>query len=482
MGQYGAVDITTWNDGKFRSLTPPPPCGQVLWLYLLAPRERTIIPGLIPVGVGTIAESLRWPYEATRAAMDEVVAQGMAVEDPAGPLIWLPNALRHNRPRNQHQVTGWGRAWASIPECPLKRRAWVELRQSIGQLGEQFAASFAASFPEPSPCQFRAPSGGTVPPHSPRNRRRVSPRNGPADSRGAHEQEHEQEQEAFAAAARVSDEQRQEPPSPPAPEPAGPPAPPTAAAPESPGPVEPATSVAAQANAASGGESPAARDAGGAAPAGIAGGQGARGPARPAARPPLEDEIPRRPVVLYDTTDLGPLGAEFRGEVQARIARPLAGAKAENREAVSAELEQLLELHGVDPAVGWVVTEILGRKLAKAPEVHSLTGCLLILRDMPVIRDLWAEARAQCPEWARFLEAIRDLPFEERLDPGALERHLLTLSATFRAGELVLGAQDDGHRYVIEQVYLGGLRRQAARLIGQHVVVTLAPAPAGKEA
>jgi hypothetical protein len=324
MADYGRVDVCVWSDRKFRALSPAQPCGQMLWLYLLAPRERTMIPGLLPAGIATVAESLRWPYEATAAAFAEIQIQRMAEVDSSGPLIWLPNAIKRNLPSNQNQVTGWGDAWAVIPECPLKHRAWTALRATIASKGEQFAAAFAVAFPEPGVEPLPEPFPLTVTPNpSAKGSRKGSrKRSGNGGGNHEHEQEHDRTTLSLAGASTRAAEQASGFEHEPA---------------ESPGAERPEPG-AAQANAAGGGESPAAWDGGDAASAGIAGeSRGAAGPTHPrsaaldrargrdqSAEPnhanllgaPLapqvhrervmDDDVPRRPLVVLDAaTELG---------------------------------------------------------------------------------------------------------------------------------------------------------------------------------
>lgn len=476
MAQYGRVDISTWNDSGFRSLSAAVPCGQMLWLYLLAPRERKLIPGLVPAGVGTIAESLRWPYEATRTALDEILGRGMAEEDTAGPLIWLPNALGYNPPDNPNVLKSWGAGWVEIPECPLKLKAWEALRAATEPRSEAFAGAFRAAFPRPLGADLAPSLPGKVT-HKPTRKRqgkrsaepsREPSTEGRAERLGEHQHQHQHQQEA-AAAARAREAQ----PEPAAPPPAAPPAPqpdapPAAVAPESPGPAsEPATSVAAQANASSGGQGPA---------------------PRPAARrgPVVDDDPPPRKLLVLDGADLGPLGAELVARVEVEIKRGLAPPKAENRAQVREELEQLLEKLGdMDRCVSWVATTILGREGSGATRVHSVTLCLAFLRSMPLAKDPLAAARAACPEYAAMLQEIERRPGEFYLSPGVLERWLATLKPTLRTGVLELEAEDRFHVDLVEQLFLAGMRRLAVEVIAPHVVVNLtapATAPAAKEA
>ena len=74
-GWYRKVDMRTWNDEKFRTLSDP---AKLLWLRLLTGPETTSIPGVIAIGRAALAEALGWETEALLEAFGEVFAKGMA--------------------------------------------------------------------------------------------------------------------------------------------------------------------------------------------------------------------------------------------------------------------------------------------------------------------------------------------------------------------------------------------------------------------
>src|SRR6266542_2568875 len=381
--EYGKVDICMCADRKFRALSAPPPNAQTLWTYPLAPRERTLIPGDIPVGVGSIAESLRWPYEAAAACFGELMVQGMAELDPSGPLIWLPNAIKRNLPSNPNQVTGWGEDWATTPECPLKHKAWLALRAAIRAKGEGFARAFRASFPEPG----TEPLPITVPLNGSAKGSRKGSRNGRGNGGGNQKQEQKQEQKTAGLQERNASD-------------------------ESPGPegdTGPAKSAAAGANAASGeGAASQRQDGGDAAAGGIpAEPRGAAGPAPSAATDPEpgqgaspmcpvtpassrgvrsvavdEERPPPRRLAVVNLVDR-PLVAEFRERLQRHLGHGIVVAKAGEEPAVAGELEEILAVQAVEQALRFVVTT--ARRRGETP--GSLTWCLAVLRDMPAPED-----------------------------------------------------------------------------------------------
>jgi hypothetical protein len=131
MGWYSIVERRMHGDAKFRALSAPQPNGQSLWQYLLTGPHCTIVPGLFALGEATLAERLGWPLEDTRRCLAEILEAGMARIDRRAGLIWLPNALKHNQPKNPNVVVGWRDTWALLPECPLLEEARESLRAQL---------------------------------------------------------------------------------------------------------------------------------------------------------------------------------------------------------------------------------------------------------------------------------------------------------------------------------------------------------------
>lgn len=152
--RYRNVDVCTWDDEKVRELSPMPPSGLGLWLFLLTNRFTTNIPGLFSAGEAAMAEKLRWPLEAFRECFGEVFGKGMARADWNAPLVWLPNALKkRNRPSNPNVVLGWADTWDELPDCALKREARRRLRAFIEPLGKGFLEAFDRACPNGTPDQ-----------------------------------------------------------------------------------------------------------------------------------------------------------------------------------------------------------------------------------------------------------------------------------------------------------------------------------------
>jgi hypothetical protein len=151
MSRYRKVDPKMWGDAKFRALTPPPPCGQSLWVYLLTGPATTSLPGLFHAGRARLAEELGWSLEGFDKAFLEVSLEGLAKADWNALVVWVPNAKKYNVPENPNVVKHWQDHWDSVPECSLKLEAWHVLRDFTEALGKGFAQAFLEACRKPCP-------------------------------------------------------------------------------------------------------------------------------------------------------------------------------------------------------------------------------------------------------------------------------------------------------------------------------------------
>lgn len=140
--RYKKVAIGIWGDQRFRRLSPIPPCGQGLWLFLLTCPASTAIPGLIRGGQAGLAEELGWTQEAFAQAFAEALSEGLVQVDWNARLVWLPNAISYNEPESPNVVKSWRIWWEELPECPLKAIAWQSLKAYCEGMGEAFAQAF----------------------------------------------------------------------------------------------------------------------------------------------------------------------------------------------------------------------------------------------------------------------------------------------------------------------------------------------------
>lgn len=150
MSIYRKVEVRLWGDEKFRCLSPIPPCAQGLWIFMITGPHTSSIPGLFRAGRASMAEELGWEVEDFDEAFQEVFDKGMAKADFKARLMWIPNAIKHNKPASPNVVTSWGREFDLLPECDLKLEAYEHLKASIHALGEAYGKAFDKAFRKPS--------------------------------------------------------------------------------------------------------------------------------------------------------------------------------------------------------------------------------------------------------------------------------------------------------------------------------------------
>lgn len=142
MARYRKIEVRMWSDKKFCALSSPNPCGQALWMFLLTGPHTGPIPGLFRASRGQMADELGWDLEGFDEAFREVLSLGMAKADTKAKLIWLPNALKLNKPESPNVVKSWSSEWELLPECDLKDEAKNSIIAQLSEFGESFVNAF----------------------------------------------------------------------------------------------------------------------------------------------------------------------------------------------------------------------------------------------------------------------------------------------------------------------------------------------------
>jgi len=124
------------------------PSGQSLWFFLLTGPFTGPIPGMFRAGKAAMAEELGWSIEAFDKAFQEVLTQGMARADFNAKFVWLPNAIKHNKPESPNVVRSWGKEFDLLPECDLKIAALIELKAFVDGLSAAYKKAFEEAFLE----------------------------------------------------------------------------------------------------------------------------------------------------------------------------------------------------------------------------------------------------------------------------------------------------------------------------------------------
>jgi len=148
VSRYRKIEVRTWGDDKFCRLSRIPPCGQGLWLYMLSGPHTGPIPGLFRAGRAALAEELGWDMKGFDKAFKELSDQGMIKADPATRLMWIPNAIKHNRPESLNVIKAWGKEFDLLPDSPVKDDALAFIEAYVKGLSEPFVKTFSDAFRE----------------------------------------------------------------------------------------------------------------------------------------------------------------------------------------------------------------------------------------------------------------------------------------------------------------------------------------------
>jgi len=180
--RYSLVTRQLWSDARFIGLSAAGPCGQVLWLYLLTGEHQGPIPGLMRTGRGALADGLGWDLADLERYLDELEGAGLLQRSKRPPLLWLPNALRHNPPQSPNVVKSWAAVAVELPECGLRDTALLTMRRHL-------AGPFLAAFDDQV-----LPAVGLEPPGK-ASGKPTGKASGKASGKICPNQEQEQEQE-----------------------------------------------------------------------------------------------------------------------------------------------------------------------------------------------------------------------------------------------------------------------------------------------
>ncbi|MBX3708214.1 MAG: hypothetical protein KIT56_00895 [Gammaproteobacteria bacterium] len=147
--RYRTLDVRLWGDERFRELSPLKPSGQALFLYLLTNPNTTSIPGLYRAGAAGMAEELGWTTEGFHEAFREIIQQGLVNADFGSRVIFIPNAIKYNKPQSPNVIKSWASHWDEIPECNLKNIAYQKLKDFVYGMDKAFADAFAKAIKKP---------------------------------------------------------------------------------------------------------------------------------------------------------------------------------------------------------------------------------------------------------------------------------------------------------------------------------------------
>jgi len=159
---YRTWFVRTWSTPGFRSLSPLPPSGQSLEIYLVIGEKTCSIPGLLRAGRAELAEALRWPLDEFDRAFDELVAGQRARHDRDNRVVLLPGVLEEGcRPQSPNVALNWGRVLSEFPPCELVWEAHRIIASALEGAGESFQQAFVKGYGQAFP-QHITEDGGTT--------------------------------------------------------------------------------------------------------------------------------------------------------------------------------------------------------------------------------------------------------------------------------------------------------------------------------
>ena len=140
--KLASIPTNIWNDPNFRKLSAPAANAQFLLVRLMSAPETDKIPGLVSTSIEHLAYSLGWSVEDTRRCWKEIEDVGMGVADWDAGLVWLPDAILKNSPKNLNTVRGWWRQFDALPKCGLLYQAWWKIGETLALRGETWHEAF----------------------------------------------------------------------------------------------------------------------------------------------------------------------------------------------------------------------------------------------------------------------------------------------------------------------------------------------------
>ncbi len=151
---YRNVSICMWDDERVLNLDLE---AFKVWVYLLTGPGTTSCPGVIRSSNASLSEAFRKPsasqvddlvmnIQAASRGLGEVLASGLALQDVAARLIWLPNGFKHARPQSVNVIKSWASVLDDVPKCQLKQQIVNNLWKAKGSLPVGLADAFAEAF------------------------------------------------------------------------------------------------------------------------------------------------------------------------------------------------------------------------------------------------------------------------------------------------------------------------------------------------
>lgn len=146
MAKYRKVDTKIWNDKRFNSLSS---LGKLAFLFILTHPNMTPLGAMRGTIEGLSSELKNTPLKA----FQEVFSKSFIKYSAKDCFIWLPNFLKYNCPESPNVVKSWAGSWDSLPECDLKDKLFLHLKDYTKGLSKGFQEAFTKALPKTMPNQ-----------------------------------------------------------------------------------------------------------------------------------------------------------------------------------------------------------------------------------------------------------------------------------------------------------------------------------------
>jgi hypothetical protein len=163
VARYGTLPRQWWRQDRFRRDLDDDQ--RLALFYLRSTPHALSIPGAVVSGLAAHAEEIGWPVKRFATAVEALIARGWCKADLDSRLIWLPDMVDDDPPRNPNTVRSWGRVWPEVPECSLKVEIWTALQQFRERFEQLSPEQFDELFPQRLGQRFAPPGSG--PEHGP---------------------------------------------------------------------------------------------------------------------------------------------------------------------------------------------------------------------------------------------------------------------------------------------------------------------------
>jgi len=149
---YRKIECRIWADKKFLRWKPQT---KLVFFYLLTGRHTHQIPGVIVGYRQEIEAAIKHADaivddtpDAIANAIRDIITDGCLMVCEVAPLMYLPNALKHNKPVSPGQVKSWAKSFNEVPDSPLKNVIYRDVNIILDSMSNGMRNAFSNAIPD----------------------------------------------------------------------------------------------------------------------------------------------------------------------------------------------------------------------------------------------------------------------------------------------------------------------------------------------